>query len=172
MVFLLEVNEAIKNRRSIRKYEKKIVEKEKLMKVLEAGRLAPSAMNRQPYAFVVISDIETIEKVSSACNQKWDAPIIIVVCAFPEESWVREDGEEYWKADVAVAVNNMSLQAFAEGLGTCWIVAFKEERIKEILGIKPEARVVVMTPLGYPAEKKGPVKNRKTIDELVHYERW
>ena len=168
----MEIFEAIKRRRSIRKYEQKVVEKEKLSKVLEAARLAPSAMNRQPYAFVVTSENETIEKISSACNQEWDAPTIIVVCAFPEEAWVRDDGEEYWKADAAIAMNNMSLQACAEGLGTCWIAAFKEEKIKDILGIGPEARVVAMTPLGYPAEKKGPVTNRKTIDELVHYERW
>jgi nitroreductase len=131
-----------------------------------------SAMNRQPYGFVVTSENETIEKISSACNQEWDAPIIIVACAFPEEAWVRDDGEEYWKADAAIAMNNMSLQACVEGLGTCWIATFKEEKIREILGIKHEARVVAMTPLGYPAEKKGPVIRRKTIDELVHYEKW
>ena len=168
----MEVFEAIKKRRSIRKYELKNVEKEKLLKVLEAARLAPSAMNRQPIAFVVTKEKETIEKLSSASNQKWVAPIIILICAFPEEAWVREDGEEYWKADAAVAMNNISLQACAEGLGTCWIAAFKEEKIKGILGIDPEARVVAMTPLGYPAEKKGPVTKRKTLNELVHYERW
>ena len=171
-MLFLEVFEAIKKRRSIRKYEQTVVEKEKLLNVLEAARLAPSAMNRQPYAFVVTKEKETIEKLSSASNQEWVAPIIIVVCAFPEEAWVRDDGEEYWKADAAVAMNNISLQACTEGLGTCWIVAFKEEKIKAILGINPEARVVAMTPLGYPAEKKGPVTKRKTLDELVHYERW
>jgi len=171
-VFLLEVFEAIKRRRSIRKYEEKGVEKEKLLKVLEAARLAPSAMNRQPYAFVVTKEKENIEKLSSACNQEWIAPMMIVVCTFPKEAWVRDDGEEYWKVDAAVAMNNISLQACAEGLGTCWIVAFQEEKVKEILGINPDSRVLAMTPLGYPAEKKGPVTNRKTIDELIHYEKW
>ena len=142
------------------------------MKVLEAARLAPSAMNRQPYAFIVTSDKEMIKKISSACNQKWDAPIIIVLCAFPKEAWVRDDGEEYWKADSAVAMNTLSLQACEEGLGTCWIAAFNEQRIKESLGIVKDARVVAMSPLGYPAEKKGPVTNRKSIEKLVHYERW
>jgi len=172
MVVLVEVFEAIKRRRSIRKYEQKVVEKEKLLTVLEAARLAPSAMNRQPYAFIVIKEKENIDKLSSACNQEWNSPIMIVVCAFPEKAWVRNDGEEYWKADAAIAMNNISLQACNEGLGTCWIAAFKEEKIKEILEIKPEAKVLAMTPLGYPAEKKGPVTNRKTIDELVHYEKW
>jgi nitroreductase len=168
----LDVFEAIKRRRSIRKFEQKVVEKEKLMKVLEAARLAPSAMNRQPYAFVVTSENETIKKISSACNQEWDAPTIIVVCAFPKEAWVRDDGEAYWKVDAAFAMTTLSLQACAENLGTCWIAAFKEEEIKEILGIINEARVVAMTPLGYPAEKRGPITNRKSIDELVHYEKW
>jgi nitroreductase len=168
----LEVFEAIRRRRSIRKYKQKVVEKEKLLKILEAARLAPSAMNRQPYAFVVTSDKETIEKISSVCNQKWEAPTIIVVCAFPELAWVRDDGEEYWKADAAVAMNSMSLQACSEGLGTCWIAAFEEEKVKTILGIIPEARVVAMTPLGYPAEKKGLITNRKRVEELVHYEKW
>jgi len=172
MVFLLEVFEAIKRRRSIRKYQQKVVEKEKLLNVLEAARLAPSAMNRQPYAFVVITEKETIKKLSSACNQQWVAPVMIVVCAFPKESWVRDDGEEYWKVDAANAMNNIALQASAEGLGTCWIAAFREEKIKDILKINPEARVLALTPLGYPDEKKGPITNRKTINELVHYEIW
>jgi nitroreductase len=168
MVFLLDVFEAIKKRRSIRKYKRTVVEKEKLMKVLEAARLAPSAMNRQPYIFVVTSDTETIQKISSACNQQWDSPTIIAICSFPDKAWVRDDGEEYWKVDAAVAMTNLSLQACAEGLGTCWIAAFKEDEIKQILGVK-EARVVAMTPLGYPAEEKGPVTNRKSIDELVQF---
>jgi nitroreductase len=169
MVFLLDVFEAIKRRRSIRKYERTKIEKEKLLNVLEAARLAPSAMNRQPYIFVVTSDTETIKKISSGCNQQWDSPIIIAICSFPDKAWVRDDGEEYWKVDAAVAMTNLSLQACAEGLGTCWIAAFKEDEIKQILGIK-KGRVVAMTPLGYPAEKKGPVTNRKSIDELVQFQ--
>ena len=168
MVFLLDVFDAIKRRRSIRKYKRTKVEKEKLMKVLEAARLAPSAMNRQPYIFVVTSDMETIQKISSACNQQWDSPTIIAICSFPDKAWVRDDGEEYWKVDAAVAMTNLSLQACAEGLGTCWIAAFKEDEIKQILGMQ-KARVVAMTPLGYPAEEKGPVTNRKSIDELVQF---
>ena len=168
----MEVFEAIKRRRSIRKYEETAVENEKLSKVLEAARLAPSAMNRQPYAFVVTREKETIKKLGAACNQQWVAPVMILVCAFPEKAWIRDDGEEYWKADAAMAMNNISLQACADGLGTCWIAAFNEERIKRILRITPEAKVVAMTPIGYPVENKDPVTKRKTIDELVHYEKW
>ncbi len=171
-MFLLDIFEVIKNRRSIRKYKKKRVEKEKLLKVLEAARLAPSAMNRQPYSFFVTSDIDTIEKISSACNQQWETPTIIVAIAHPEKAWIREDGEEYWKADTSIAMTLLSLQAFSEGLGTCWIIAFNEKEIKKILGIENKLRIVAMTPVGYPDEKKGPVTKRKTIDELVHFEKW
>lgn len=127
----MDVLEAINQRRSIRKYEEKAVEKEKLLTSLEAVRLAPSAMNRQPYTLIVISHPEAINQLSSVCNQPWEAPLIIAICAFPKDAWVRADGEEYWKADAAVAMTNLSLAAWAEGLGTCWIAAFKEEAVKK-----------------------------------------
>jgi nitroreductase len=168
-VIILDFFEAIKNRRSIRKYQDKNVEKEKLHKILEAARLAPSAMNRQPYQLFVVTSKAVLGKVDSACNQRWEAPIMIVMVCSPKEAWVRDDGEEFWKADAAIAMNQVSLAAFAEGLGTCWIAAFKENAIKEILGIDSAYRVPFLSPLGYPAENKGPITNRKTIDSLVRY---
>ena len=87
----------------------------------------------------------------------------------PKDAWVRDDGEEFWKADAAIAMNHVSLAAFAEGLGTCWIAAFKEKEVKEILGIASDSRVVFLSPLGYPAEIKGPITNRKNLDSLVRY---
>ncbi len=168
----MDVFEAIRIRRSIRNYLEKPVEKEKLFKILEAVRLAPSAMNRQPYNLIVVTDKLTKEKLSSACNQEWTAPVMVVVCAFPDKSWVREDGEEYWKADAAITMHSLSLAAVGEGLGTCWIAAFKEEEVRRILGIPSEIRVMAMTPLGYSAEKKGPVTKRKTLEELIRFEKW
>jgi nitroreductase len=166
-VIILDFFEAIKNRRSIRKYQDKRVEKEKLKKVLEAARLAPSAMNRQPYQLFVVANKDVLSKVESACNQRWEAPIMIVMVSTPKEAWVREDGEEFWKADAAIAMNQVSLAAFAEGLGTCWIAAFKEKELKEILGVDSDSRIPFLSPLGYPAENKGPITNRKTIESLV-----
>jgi nitroreductase len=168
----MDIFEAIRTRRSIRKYKTDPVNKCTLFKVLEAVRLAPSAMNRQPYNLIVVTEPKTKEKLSSACNQNWVAPVMIVVCAFPEKSWVREDGEEYWKADAAIAMHSLSLTAVAEGLGTCWVAAFDEDRVKRILGVPSEVRVLAITPLGCPAEKKGPVTRRKSFEELVHYEKW
>ena len=92
---------------------------------------------------------------------------MIVMVSSPKEAWVRDDGEEFWKADAAIAMNQVSLAAFAEGLGTCWIAAFKENEVKEILGVDSDLRIPFLSPLGYPAENKGPIINRKPIESLV-----
>lgn len=168
---MMDVFEAIRTRRSIRKYEDKKIEKEKLDKILEAGRLSLSANNQQPYCLMVVNDPSIIEKVSSACNQDWQAPAMIITCAFPEKAWIRDDSEEIWKVDVAIALNNIVLTAWQEGLETCWITAFRENELK-VLGIPENVRVISLTTLGYSAEEKGPVTRRKPIDELVRYNHW
>jgi len=167
-VNILDFFEVIRNRRSIRKYQDKSVEKETLQKILEAARLAPSAMNRQPYQLIVVSKKDVLSKINSACNQDWKAPIMIAMVSIPKEAWVRDDGEEYWKADAAIAMHQVSLAAFAEGLGTCWIAAFKEKEVKELLGVDSGSRIPFLSPLGYPAENKGPITNRKTLESLIH----
>jgi nitroreductase len=173
-MFNMNVFEAIRTRRSIRKYVDKPVEKEKLLRILEAARLAPSAVNCQPWDFIVVTEPEVRKKLGAAYPKEWfiNAPVIIVACAHPTKAWTRKDGEEYWKVDVAIAMQNLVLTAWEEGLGTCWIGAFDEQEVKRVLGIPPEVRVVAMTPLGYPAEEKGPVTDRKPLDEIVHYEHW
>ena len=164
---VLDFFEVVRNRRSIRKYQEKSVEKEKLERILEAARLAPSAMNRQPYQIFIVSNKEILSKISTVCNQDWKAPVMMVMVSIPKEAWVRDDGEEYWKADAAIAMHQVSLAAYAEGLGTCWIAAFKEKEVKEILGIDSDSRVAFLSPLGYPAENKGPITNRKTLESII-----
>lgn len=173
----MDVFEAIRTRRSIRRYESKAVEKEKLFKVLEAARLAPSAKNYQPWSFIVVTDSRIKNSLNDHLenfNRDWSisAPVIIVACAFPEKGYVRKDGEEYWRIDVSIAMQNLILAAWEEGLGTCWIAVFDEKKIKEVLGIPSNIRVIAMTTLGYPAEQKEPVTKRKTLDEIVHYDCW
>ena len=170
----MEVFEAIRTRRSIRNYEDQPVENEKLLNVLEAVRLSPSATNSQPWAFIVVTDRDVKERLRSSYDRDWfvSAPVIIVACALPDEAWVRHDGEEYWKVDVTIAMQDLILAAWEEGLGTCWIGAFSEEEAKRALGIPEHVRVVAMTPLGYPAEEKGLVSDRKPLEEIVRYNRW
>ena len=173
-MFYLDVLEAIKTRRSIRKYQDKPVEEEKLNKVLEAARLSPSAANFQPWDFIVVKEKAAKERLLTAYPRPWfsTAPIIIVICATPKKAWKRSDGEEFWKVDAAIAAQSMILAATAEGLGTCWICAFDEKKAKKALGVPESVRAVVMMLLGYPDEQKGKVTERKPISEICHYDRW
>ena len=170
----MSILEVLKKRRSIRKYQTKLVEKDKVLKVLEAARLGPSADNMQPCQFIVVTDEEVRERLRASYNAEWfvHAPVIIVCCASPKGSWRRKDGEEYWKVDAAIAMQNLILAATEEGLGTCWITNFDEKAAKKALNIPKEIRVVAMTPLGYPAEEKALVTDRKPLDTLVHYDKW
>jgi len=170
----LSILEVLKKRRSIRKYQEKPVEKDKLLKLLEAARLGPSAANMQPCQFIVVTAKEAREKLKASYKEDWfvNAPVIIVGCANPKEAWRRRDKEEYWKADAAIAMQNLILAAAEEGLGTCWIANFDEKAAKKALDIPKDIRVVAMTPLGYPDEEKGLVSDRKLLDQLVHYDKW
>jgi nitroreductase len=174
MVMPLDTFDAINTRRSIRVYQEKPVEDQKLQNVLQAGRLSPSAVNFQPWDFIVVKDKEAKRRLYNAYDRPWfqKAPVIIVVCATPEKAWKRRDGEEFWKIDAAIVTQTMILAATAEGLGTCWIGAFDEEKAKEALGVPTDVRVVAMTPLGYADEQKGPVTERKPLAEIVHYDHW
>ena len=170
----MDVLEAVKTRRSIRSYQEKPVEDQKLLKVLEAARLSPSAVNYQPWTFIVVKDRAAKAQLSKAYPRQWfaKAPVIIVVCASPEKAWKRSDGEEFWKIDAAIATQSLVLAATSEGLGTCWIGAFDEDKAKSALGIPSNVRVVAMTPLGYAAEVKGQVFERKPPAEIIRYDHW
>lgn len=171
---ILNVLEAIQTRRSIRRYQRKPVEDNKLQKILEAARLSPSCCNYQPYRFIVVTDPNTRARLQQAYNHEWFsfAPVIIVTCSLLDEAWTRADGEAYWKVDVTIAMQNLILAAWNEKLGTCWIAAFNEAIVKKILGVPANVRILAMTPLGYPAEQKGKVTERKSLNELVYYEHW
>jgi len=170
----VDVFDAVRTRRSIRKYEVRIVEEEKLSKILESARLSASANNNQPWHFIVVSEKAAKDRLFPAYPRDWfaKAPVVIVACSTPETAWTRQDGETYWKVDTAVAVQNTILVAHDLGLGTCLIAAFDEAKVKDALGIPKEIRVVALITLGYPAETKGAVTERKTLEEILHYEQW
>jgi nitroreductase len=169
----MKVQEAIRFRRSIRAYDLRGVEEEKLLKVLEAGMLSPSASNRQERRFIVIKDAKTRESLSEmARNQRFvaEAPVVIAACAVDTEH-VMSCGQLSYPIDTAIAVDHMTLQAVEEGLGTCWIGAFDEKRVKKLLNVPEEARVVSLLTLGYPSTVPGPTA-RKSLDEIVMKEKW
>jgi len=166
-LLVVDVFEAIAKRRSIRKYVPIDIPEDKLQRVLEAARQAPSAGNRQQYKFIVVKDKDIKQRlVHAAADQGFvgQAGVVIVGCA--------TDPERKWHAvDVAIAIDHMTLAAYAEGLGTCWIGAFEEEAVKSILGIPEGIRAVILLTLGVPADE-GRVRPRKSLEELVCYDRW
>ncbi len=183
----MDAFEAIQARHSVRSYRPDPVEEEKLMRVLEAARRAPSAQNRQPWRFIVIRDPETKAKVKSCYKRDWflssELPVIIVACAVLDESWDkaknverskkegRDYGEElfadYWKVDVSLSIENLLVAAAGEGLGTCFIGGFNEHSLRETLHIPSNMRVVAMTPLGYPNEGGEARRPRRPLSEII-----
>ncbi len=169
----MEVFEAIQQRRSVRSYQDREVEEEKLKQVLEAGRLAPSARNLQEWKFVVVRDKELRGQLVEAANGQQfvgQAPVVIAACA-PEHEHVMSCGHPSHLIDVAIAIDHMTLAARELGLGTCWIGAFNQQKVRDVLGIPESVEVVELLALGYPADWPG-AKPRKRFDEIVSYDTW
>ena len=170
----MDVMDAIKKRRSVRSYQDKEVEQEKLNLVLESARLAPSAKNFQEWRFVVVKDKQTRQKLAVAANNQifvGQAPVVIACCS-EKSDYVMRCGQLTYPIDIAIAIDHMTLKATEEGLGTCWIGSFYEDKVKEILGIPKEVKVVELLTLGYPASEPEKKKNRFSLEEIVMYEKW
>lgn len=169
----MELMEVIRNRRSIRRYKPDPVPEEEIKYVLEAARLAPSWVNTQCWHFVVVTDPAVKEKIGQAANgNKWmtRAPVIIVACADPEKPGMRDDIPNYL-VDIGIVVEHLILAATERGLGTCWVGAFRENKMKEALGVPENIRVVECIPIGYPAEAP-PARRRKSLEEIFSYNRY
>jgi|WetSurMetagenome_2_1015567.scaffolds.fasta_scaffold301219_2 nitroreductase len=167
--------EIAKKRYSCRDYKSNHVEDEKLMLVLEAARVAPSAVNFQPWNFIVMKSPESKAKVCEAYSRDWlkSAPVIIVVCGDHTKAWKRKDGKDHTDIDISIAVDHMTLQATEAGLATCWICAFNAEILKKNLELPDEIEPVVILPLGYPNDSSNENRHdklRKSSDEIIHWE--
>jgi len=170
----VDIYEAISLRKSVRAFEARDVPPGLVARLLEAARLAPSASNRQEWRFVVVRDAHTRTRLSqAACGQGFiaEAPVVLVCCA-ETDGHVMACGQPCYPIDVAIAIDHITLCAAAEGLGTCWIGAFSEDRVKQILGIPARIRLVALLALGYPADPTAVRKHRLRLAEIVRYERW
>lgn len=171
----MEVMEAIRTRRSIRKYRPDPISDQSLATVLEAARLAPTACNNQPFRIIVVKDAALRQKLVDACKgQKFvgEAPVVLVGCALEADSYPRQAGwMNSFAIDTAIVFDHITLAATSEGLGTCWIGAFEEDEVRRVLGIPSDWRVVCLTPLGIPAEQPA-ARPRKALAELVCHDRW
>lgn len=176
----MDVFDAIRTRRSVRAYSSQPIPAGIIYRLAEVLRSAPSACNYQPWHFVWVQDAETRKWVAKAANDKqWlaQAPIIVVACGMPEKAYQRMGG--YGNSvdiDLAIAVDHLTLAAAAEGLGTCWIGAFNEAAVKQLLGVPAGVKIVAMTPLGYPASADllRPVRDdeRRALSEIVSTDRY
>ena len=154
---ILAVLDLVKARASIRRYEDKPIPDQALLDILEAARMAQSADNRQPWDFIVVRDPVVRKRlVRAAGNQAFvgDAAAIVVCLANPEESTSVGPFDAY-PIDLAIAIENMVLAAWDLGIGSCWIGAYSEERVKELLDVPSSLRVMSLLTLGYPDEKPG-----------------
>lgn len=171
----MEFHEVIKKRKSVRKYKTDPIPDDVLNRILDAGRMAPSAKNYQPWHFIVIRELEMKKKVAEACRNQFfiaDAGAIICGCAFEKIAWGRMGNYmAAWPHDLTIALDHIILAATNEGLGTCWIGAFDEKMVKEVLQIPDDVRVVALTPVGYPAEEAKD-RGRLNLEDIVSYEKF
>lgn len=171
----MDVSEAVQKRRSVRAYDPTLIPDEKLNKVLEAARLAPSAGNVQPWHFIVVTDAEKRRKLAQPRFAKFlsQAPAVIVGCGDQEAS------PNWYVVDVAISMQNMVLTATSEGLGTCWIGSFDENQIKEMLRIPEKFRIVALLAVGFPRKKLDVmgkilhfIRRRKRLNRIMSFEEY
>ena len=162
----MDVEEAIRTRRSIRDWSGRPMDRATIEELLESARLAPSGMNGQQWELVVVTDRERLRQLVPVCNNQrhvGEAGAFLFIVTDPSAKWVH--------VDPAIALDHLTLRAREMGLGTCWIGAFDEARMREFLGI-PEGKVTVIgMTLGHPGEEPAPRK-RRDLEELVHWERY
>lgn len=161
----MDVFEAIRTRRSVRAFTGEAIPREDLETIVDAGRLAASGSNKQPWDFIVVTDRGMIDQLKTASQWMEKAAAIIAVVMDPESRWWVEDG--------AAAVQNMLLAATALGYGTCWLEGYtlrNEDAFKVLLGIPAEKRLMTLVPVGVPVE--WPTKEKKSLEDVIHWERY
>ena len=161
----MDVFEAIRTRRSVRAFTGNAIPREDLEKIVDSGRLAASGSNKQPWDFIVITDREMIEQLKTASKWIEKAAAIIAVVMDPESRWWVEDG--------AAAVQNMLLASTAFGYGSCWLEGYtlrNEDAFKALLGVPAEKRLMTLVPIGVPVE--WPTKEKKSLEEVIHWEKY
>jgi len=170
----MEFQELIEKRYSVRAYKPDPVEDEKLQRVLEAARLAPTAANQQPFQLIVIHTAGREAELKRIYARDWfvQPPLVICACGVPARGWTRrQDGKSYVDVDVAIVMDHLILAAADQGLGTCWVGAFDPDAARQVLGLPDDVEPIAFTPLGYPADEPD-AKKRKALSDLVRHESW
>ena len=167
----MEFEEVIRKRTSVRKFSDRKLEKEKLDKILEAGRLAPTAKNNQPIKIYVVQSDEGIDKINKATRCRYGAKIVLIICGNKEQSFKKDDFSTY-EMDSCIVATHIMLEATNLGVDNIWIEAFDENILRKEFNIPEDLVPVCLLPLGYKAEDcpMNPLHNiRKSIEDLVEY---
>jgi len=173
----MHIPEAIKKRRSIRAFSDQDIPDSDVDLLVEAACCAPSAGNRQPWEFIIVRDDDTKRSLAKAAYGQYflaEAPVVLIVCADPGRSasrYGRRGSELYCLQDTAAAVQNLLLTATANGLGSCWIGAFDEGKVAEVIKAPWGVRPIAIVPVGYPAETPRPPPRRRLRD-IIHREKF
>lgn len=163
-----------KERYSCREFLEKEVEKEKVEKILEAGRLAPTAVNYQPQRILVLQNKEQLSKLNQCTNYGWNAPVIMIICYDKNVSWKRKyDGKDEGVVDASIVTTHLMLEVQDLGLGSTWIGSFDPQKVKEVYKIPDNLEVVSILAIGYPSENSKPSEmhnKRNTLDQIVFWD--
>lgn len=158
---------------SVRSYTSEPVSREALDYILECARLAPSAVNFQPWRFYVVESPELRRRLDDCYSREWfrTAPVCIVCTVRHDEEWVRKaDAKAHGNIDVAIAAEHICLAATEQGLGTCWVCNFDAPLCAQLLGLPADEEPAVLIPIGHPAaDLDAPAKNRKATDDVVRF---
>ena len=172
----MDLLELMKERYSVREFEEKQIEKEELEKILEAGRVSPTACNIQPQRILVIQEKEAIEKLKKCTRYTFDAPTILLVCIDKNVSWVRKyDGKNLSDTDASIVTTHMMLEAYNLGIGSTWVCSFNPEKVREEFNLPENYEPVNILTMGYPKEgtKPDPMHfKRLQLTETVFYEKF
>ncbi len=169
----MDVYDAISERYSVRTYENRPIGQDKLKRVLDAARTAPSASNRQEWKFIVVRDPDLRAEIAKAAGQPFlkEAPAIIAIVGLTPDAKMR-CGVPTDPVDCAIAIDHITLAAVAEGLGTCWIGSFDQDACRKVLGVPETAWIIELLPIGYPAGPPKTEKPRKDFDSVVCWDKF
>lgn len=165
-----------RKRFSCRTFQQKEISKELIEMVLEAARVAPSAVNNQPWYFIVITEEKLKKMIASCYARPWleSAPVIIVACGDHNRSWRRADGKDHCDIDLAIAIDHITLAATDNGLATCWVCKFDTMKCSILLELPAHITPIALIPIGFPIESANPDRHkdkRKPLSDIVFWER-
>lgn len=160
--------ELVKKRYSVREFLAKDIEQEKIDYIVETVRLAPSAVNKQPWKLFFVTEKKVLQELATCYSREWfkTAPACFVVCGNHSESWHRFDGKDHCDVDISIAVEHLVLAAAEQGLGSCWVCNFDMKKCSEVMNLSEEWEPIALIPIGYATSATIPEKKRKSLNEI------